>query len=61
MPEDAVFEISISYFCVESAGFLKMLSKPSPVFGKCGLSKNASVESDTSISVESAGSQKIPC
>ena len=28
--------------------------------GNCGLSKNASVESDTSISVESAGSQKIP-
>ena len=26
----------------------------------CGLSKNASEESDTSISVESVGSQKIP-
>ena len=30
------------------------------ICGICGLSKNASVEGNTSISVESAGSQKIP-
>ena len=27
-PEDTFFEMSISEFCVESAGLLKMLSKP---------------------------------